>query len=58
MIHNVGIGAIKCIDNEVTQLKDEIILLKNENTLLKDEIILLKEKLNLLSNHIGFGNII
>jgi hypothetical protein len=58
MIHNVGIGAIKCIDNEVTQLKDEIILLKNENTLLKDEIILLKEKLNLLSNYVGFGNII
>ncbi len=58
MIHNIGIGAIKCIDNNVTHLKDEIILLKDKNILLKNEIILLKEKLNLLSNHVGFGNII
>ena len=50
MVHNVGIGAIKCIDNDVTNLK-------NENEILKEEIKLLKEKLNILSNHVGFGNL-
>ena len=50
MIHNVGIGAIKCIDKEVTNLKNEIDLLKEENQILKN-------KLNILSNHIGIGNL-
>ena len=51
MIHNVGIGAIKCIDNDVINLKNEIKLLQDENKLLKN-------KLNMLSNHIGLGDII
>ena len=51
MIHNVGIGAIKCIDNDV-------IILKNDIKILQDENKLLKNKLNLLSNHIGLGDII
>ena len=50
MIHNVGIGAIKCIDKEVTNLKNEIDLLKEENQILKN-------KLNIISNHIGIGNL-
>ena len=51
MIHNVGIGAIKCIDNDVINLKNEIKLLSSCNNLLKN-------KLNMLSNHIGIGDII
>jgi hypothetical protein len=49
MIHNIGVGAIKCIDNDVTNLKNEIDLLKQENQILKN-------KLNILSNHIGLGD--
>lgn len=51
MLHNVGIGAIKCIDNDV-------IILKNDIKILQDENKILKNKLNLLSNHIGMGDII